>query len=151
VRKAFAIARLGVLLGLLSASFSGSCRVTETESPVYVENAGIRRAKPSRIWSVVTEDGVVGEVVYCVSTGRPEDSFYMVRNLWQQDLGLIDSLGRAYRYVPHRSEPAWVVTGTVAQGAAGILLLAGECDLIEEEGFSEPRAGTPPGDGERPR
>ena len=55
----------------------------------------------------------------------------MVRNLYGQDLGWIDHLGRAYRLLPHQEDPAWVGTGTVAGGAEQILGTKGPCTLAE--------------------
>ena len=44
---------------------------------------------------------------------------------------MIDAHGRAYRYMPHQREPAWVGTGTIAQGAGAILDIGVPCRLIE--------------------
>jgi hypothetical protein len=115
-----------LLLGL------GGCRTTETRESMHIERPPIVRASVTRIWSVLLEGSPVGEVVFFESTDRVEDSIYMVRNVWQQDLGLIDSLGRAYRFTPHSEEPAWVGTGTVTQGAARILRIDENCVLVEE-------------------
>ena len=67
---------------------------------------------------------------------------YMVRNVWHQDLGLIDAYGRAYRYVPHSSDPAWVGSGSVRQGVERILGLAG-CELSEFPLAAEARPASP--------
>ena len=47
--------------------------------------------------------------------------FHSVRNEWNQELGLVDAEGRAWRYRPHASEPEWLGTGTVGEGAGRIL------------------------------
>jgi len=83
------------------------------------------------MWAVEIEGESVGSVVLFQEHGLARDSIYVVRNPWDQDLGMIDGLGRAYRYLPHHKEPAWVGTGTVAEGAARILGSPGTCTLNE--------------------
>ena len=39
----------------------------------------------------------------------------------RQDLGMIDTLGRAWRYRPHTREAEWLTTGTVVQGALAMV------------------------------
>lgn len=73
----------------------------------------------------------MGLVVQFQESGGVRDSLYVVRNTWHQDLGLIDGLGRAFRYVPHREEPVWVGSGTVLSGAQRILGVSGPCRLLE--------------------
>ena len=111
---------------------AGGCIVSERRGPLDSEStAVIRRGVPSRAWRVMAGEREVGCVVFFESTAWPEDSLYVVRNPWQQDLGVIDSKGRAYRYVPHLEEPQWVGTGTVAEGAARVLHADLPCALVE--------------------
>jgi hypothetical protein len=108
----------------------GACRTTEVSSPVAAEGE-VRVASPARAWELHDQVGEAhGLVLYFQADGADEDSLYMVQNLWHQDLGLIDAYGRAYRYLPHHREPAWVGSGTVEQGAGRILGII-ECSLIE--------------------
>ena len=120
-----------ILCAALAALVCVNCRVTETSQPVHTPDPEIRRGKAVRVWNVIAEGTVQGEVVLFAAAEESADSLYMVRNVWQQDLGLIDSLGRAYRFTPHAAEPRWVGTGTVSQGAARILQLEGACSLLE--------------------
>lgn len=109
-----------------------ACVVSERRGPLDAEStAVIRRGVPSRAWRVMAGEREIGCVVFFESTDWPEDSLYIVRNPWQQDLGVIDSKGRAYRYVPHLEEPQWVGTGTVAEGAARVLRADPPCTLVE--------------------
>jgi hypothetical protein len=73
----------------------------------------------------------------------------MVRNVWHQDLGMIDAFGRAYRYVVHHEEPVWVGSGSVRQGVERILGLE-NCELAEFPLPEEARPSTP-GEGEQRR
>ncbi len=124
-----------LLAGMISLPGAGlgGCRVTETRESVHVEQPPIRRASAALLWNVIIEGSPVGEVVFYESALRAADSFYMVRNVWQQELGLIDSLGRAYRFTPHTEEPSWVGTGTVTQGVARILGVDENLVLVEKD------------------
>lgn len=117
---------LATLLGLAVLG----CETTERRRPKPAEITPVRRASPTRAWQVVHAGEVVGSVVYFAAVGSPALSVYVVRNTWQQDLGWIDGLGRAYRLLPHHRDPAWAGTGTIAVGTARILELD-ECELIE--------------------
>ncbi|HEX6884548.1 MAG TPA: hypothetical protein VF530_14320 [Planctomycetota bacterium] len=119
------------------------CRTVETRpvasSPPPVLRVGAR----ARVWEVRHGAERLGQVVLFQERGLARDCVYVVRNAWNQDLGLIDGLGRAYRYVPHLDEPTWLGSGTIALGAERILG-ASDCTLVElgaaPEGGSEPAA-----------
>jgi hypothetical protein len=57
---------------------------------------------------------------------------FVVQNTFGQDLGMIDGLGRAWRFRPHQTEADRLLTGTIAEGAAAILG-ASDCELREVE------------------
>jgi len=118
------------LLGALAAS-TLACHSIRTEVAVSAESPVQIRAAPARAWRVRCGEAELGEIVFYESATAPGDCVYVVRNPWSQDLGVIDALGRAYRYLPHHKEPAWVGTGTVAQGAERILQAEGPCALVE--------------------
>jgi hypothetical protein len=127
-----------LLFALLAA-----CETTERRAPVVSDAPSIRTATPARSWEVRERDEARGYVVL-YSGKRDVDKVYVVRNSYHQDVGLIDARGRAYRYLPHHSEPAWVGSGTIAQGVARILELAeGECTLAELELESAARPAAP--------
>lgn len=107
-----------------------SCRTIETNE-VARTLPSPRVGKRVRTWEVRCGGEPLGHVVLFQEHGLARDSLYVVRNPWNQDLGLIDGLGRAFRYVPHREEPAWVGSGTIAAGAQQILGSAEPCELIE--------------------
>ncbi len=110
---------------------SASCTSLETRpvasSPVPAPRVG----KRARTWEVRCNDEVLGAVVLFQQRGSVRDSVYVVRNPWNQDLGLIDGLGRAYCYLPHEEEPTWVGSGTIASGAQQILGARSACTLVE--------------------
>ena len=128
---------------LLSALILGSgCRTITTRRLSLGDPAEPRIASPARAWEVSNREEIVGIVVYFEAHGPVQDSLFMVQNVWHQDLGLIDAYGRAYRYVPHHREPAWVGSGTVVQGVGRILGMH-ECTLAEIELPAEKRAISP--------
>jgi len=105
------------------------CRTTETVASAPVPE--VRLGKRERTWEVHCEGESLGFVVLFQERGRVRDSLYVVRNPWHQDLGMIDGLGRAFRYLPHREEPVWVGSGTIAAGAREILGAELDCVLVE--------------------
>lgn len=124
--------RLALLASLVSFLGIGSaCRTTVSSGPALSASVGeLRLASPTQGWEVFHDSEIVGLVVYFRADGPAEDSVYMVRNVWHQDLGLIDAFGRAYRFVVHHEEPAWVGSGSVRQGVERILGLEA-CELAE--------------------
>lgn len=133
-----------ILLLSLALGLASSCR-TVASSASQVPHAAPRVGARMRTWEVRRDGERLGLVVLFQESGRVRDSVYVVRNPWQQDLGLIDGLGRAFRYVPHREEPAWVGSGTVLTGALAILDINGSCELVEvDEDAARPVPGSSP-------
>jgi hypothetical protein len=119
----------------------GGCVTTELKRPIQVDTT-MRIGRPSLAWDVLDAGGLsVGRVVLFEARDVLEP-IYIVRNAWQQDLGRVDQLGRAYRYVPHAKEAAWVGSGTLTQGVERILQRPG-CQLLEIEIEPETRAASP--------
>jgi hypothetical protein len=118
-----------VLVPLLLLAAAG-CRVTTTERIAAPEAVHVERGAAARSWNVLADDLVIGHVVLFEAPDRPEAPVFMVQNEVGQDLGLVDGLGRAWRYHPHQRDAEWLGTGTVAEGAARILG-AGACQLAE--------------------
>lgn len=83
-----------------------------------------------RAWEVVEAGRVVGVLVEFEERGG-ERRFFSARNPEQQELGMIDEQGRAWRYRPHASEPEWLGTGTVSEGVRRILELGTGAELLE--------------------
>ena len=115
-----------------------SCRTIETRSVASTPPPAVRVGERARVWDVRRGTERLGQVVLFQEHGLAGDSVFVVRNAWNQDLGLIDGLGRAYRFLPHLEEPAWVGSGTITLGAARILAVE-ECALVELG--SEPESG----------
>ena len=125
-------------LGLLLAALAcGPACITTTESqPPGIDDREVAQAAAVRSWLAQGPPGpALGCVVRLETPERGEGAdgrfFFVVRNLYSQDLGLIDALGRAYRYRPHAAEPEVLGSGTVAEGAARILAADGPVDLLE--------------------
>ena len=77
--------------------------------------------------------------------GAARDSVYVVRNLWHQALGLIDGLGRAYRYLPHEEEPAWVLADRSRAGQALVNLILNAAWVTPDGGEIRVRLRRRPG------
>jgi hypothetical protein len=135
------------------------CRTTATNAVASAPSPRIRVGTYARTWEVRSGGEPLGLVVLFQEHGRARDSLYVVRNPWQQDLGVIDGLGRAYRYLPHCEDPVWVGSGTIAAGAREILGAEADCELIElaevlADHSTEPvarLADAPPSDGGLPQ
>lgn len=119
---------------------SAGCRTIETRPVASAPPPTMRIGSRARVWEVRRGEERLGHVVLFQERGLAGDSIFVVRNSWNQDLGLIDGLGRAYRYLPHLEEPAWVGSGTIALGAERILG-APDCTLIELEAEADSGPG----------
>lgn len=119
-----------VLVSLLSG-----CRVTRRSDPPGLAGTLIQRSLAERGWLVHDgQDRVIGSVVRYEEPSGGRRFLYSVRNLHGQDMGMVDKLGRAYRYRPH-ADPEWLSTGPVQEGVLAILGqgLAGELEEIPLE------------------
>jgi hypothetical protein len=80
---------------------------------------------PGDAWTILGgSDAELGFVVRFEEVAPTLDqarTFFSVRNIHGQELGLVDDLGRAWRYRPHALEPDWVGTDGLAEGVARIL------------------------------
>jgi len=124
------------------ALLTAGCLTTEMRSVASTPAPEVRVGARARMWEVRSGGELVGRVVLFQEHGAARDSVYVVRNPWHQDLGLIDGLGRAYRYIPHEEQPAWVGSGTVLQGTERILG-AHDCELTELAGEATKAAPAP--------
>ncbi len=106
---------------LLLAPFAlASCAFSTEQSPVGLEEAIILPTPAVRAWDVRSGPRKVGSVVRYEEAVGPNRHVFSVRNLHDQDLGLIEASGRAWRLRPH-AEPELLGTGTVVEGVARIL------------------------------
>jgi hypothetical protein len=111
--------RTGHILFLL-ASVVG-CRTTSTSQMPGPSAIPITRASPTRAWEMWDAGRYLGAVVRFEEQGNAERAFYSVRNREGQEIGIVDLYGRVWRYRAHESEPEWLGTGTVFEGALKIL------------------------------
>lgn len=108
-----------------------ACRTTSSESPAGGRDASVTRSKATRVWEVVLDGERIGVVTRYESDEVPPRTFFLVKNPARQDLGMVDALGRAWRYRPHEREAEWLTTGTVLHGALAILGRSGTGQLRE--------------------
>lgn len=110
-------------LALALAALACACTTTTEEAPIGIELNRPVVGEPLRAWRLVGEQGTLG---YAVEFAAANDvdvaarTVYSVRNPWQQELGTIDGLGRAWRFQPH-DEALWLTSGTLAEGVRAIL------------------------------
>lgn len=88
------------------------------------------RALPQEAWQVVEGERTVGWVVRYETAVASDRAYFSVRNVHQQELGVVDLDGRAWRYRAHQREPEWLGTGTVAGGVRGILSASDRAQLV---------------------
>lgn len=118
------------ILALAFATAFG-CHTTVRSSPASKGSAAPMLSQARRAWEVVETDRVIGVVVEFNALGNDPRRFFSVRNAWHQELGLVDAVGRAWRYQPHEVEAEWLGTGTVIEGAARILGSRPDAELVE--------------------
>ena len=120
--------RLFALAALLALA---GCRTTTRSIPAGLDRGEPREALAVEAWEAVAGGRAIGVVVRFEPAGRPEERWFSVRNVHQQELGLVDARGRAWRFRPADGEAEWVGTGTVGEGVARILAPAGGLALYE--------------------
>jgi hypothetical protein len=100
---------------------AAACRSTTTSSPPNLSSAVMVRAMPHDAWQLVDGEKVVGWIVRYETAVSGDRAYFSVRNVHQQELGVVDVDGRAWRYRAHQRDPEWIGTGTIAAGARDIL------------------------------
>jgi hypothetical protein len=129
---------------LALAALALACAIHRSEAPAGLGLAVPVQLEPLRAWRVVDAAATVGFVVEFRETGAAAGGarhYFSVRNPWQQELGSIDSLGRAWRFEVHAASPRWIGTGTVRDGAREILGASAEAQLeaVPVERLAAPR------------
>jgi hypothetical protein len=132
--EGFAMSRPILVLAAAALALLSGCRTEQTLAPAGLSTSRPLLLVPQRTWRVVESGELRGIVVLMA----PEDAatqrskhLYSVRNPLQQELGVIDGLGRAWRHEPHVPEPRWVATGTLREGVSAILAAGSSADLVE--------------------
>lgn len=92
--------------------------------------AVVVHAMPQEAWQVVDGGRVLGFVVRYETTGADNKAYFSVRNEHQQELGVVDADGRAWRYRAHQRESEWLGSGTVENGARSILAGSAGTQLV---------------------
>lgn len=111
------------LLLFMCAPLVLGCVTTETRT-VPVPPAAAVAAAPARAWQALDPQGALAGYVVRFTEDAPGAAargFFSVRNPYQQELGLVDGLGRSWRFEAHRDEPVWLGSGSVADATGRIL------------------------------
>ena len=109
-------------LGLIVAMVPSCITTTEHTSPTALPQAVA--SMPESAWSIAPVGmpaDAIGWLVRFQEDGEAGRSFYSVRNLHHQELGLVDTHGRAWRFEPFEREPNWLGSGSVPEGVSRIL------------------------------
>lgn len=122
--------KAALLATLISLPLAACMTSTTTREAAGLERAVLTPVPAVRAWVVAEGSTVRGSVVRYAEAGRDGRFLYVVRNEWDQDLGMIDEQGRAWRRTPHGPE-RWLGTGTVAAGVRTILDVGDDARLIE--------------------
>jgi len=149
--------RIAAISAVCLAALVG-CRTTSSTTNAIASEAVVSTGTVSGIWQVLDDGRAVGFLVRFEDEGVPERTFFSVRNERHQELGMIDRLGRAFRYRPHERDPEWLGTGTVLDGARRILGAGTALEELERAGAGDvpparPRSGNevvPPSAGAAP-
>lgn len=128
------MSRSMLVLAAAALALACGCRTERTLAPAGLSTARPLLLVPQRTWRVVEAGEVRGIVVRLAPQDAPSQrskQLYSVRNPLQQELGVIDGLGRAWRHEPHVPEPRWVATGTLLEGVRAILAAGPSAELVE--------------------
>lgn len=119
-----------LLLPLLCAAQVG-CVETVTVRQAVPDSVEALVSVPRQAWRVERGSELVGLVIRFDPAHGDHDRFHSVRNPWNQELGMVDAEGRAWRFRPHGRDPLWLGTGTVADGVCSVLGVDPElCELV---------------------
>lgn len=110
---------------------ASACRTTKTSTPPGLADAVVLRSHAVRAWDVIDGAQRAGSIVRFEEPGAEGRAWYSVRNVYAQELGIVDVEGRAWRYRPHQREPEWLGSGTVLAGAVRILSAGPASALVE--------------------
>jgi len=114
--------RLFRLTAACAAVLAAACVTEHTETTdLGGGTVPIVSAEPDLAWHVLADGAVVGIVIRYASADEAGHHWFSVQNDLHQELGLIDSVGRAFRRVPHERDLEPLGAGTVAYGAGRIL------------------------------
>jgi len=120
------------MLLLLALALPGAACVTSQSTKYFASpKRDAVHTEPARAWRLLHGEESAGFVVLFRAAKKDGQLWFAVRNEWNQELGMVDSLGRAWRFRPHGEEAEWLGSGTVADGAALILRLEGVHRLTE--------------------
>lgn len=110
------------VLSFLLLTLCASCLMTDrTTSSLSPAPAVI--SSPGQAWIVKDQGGQhLGYLVHFQenSSATQPKGFFSVRNTFQQELGLVDDLGRSWRFEPHAKQPMWLGSGTVSEATSRI-------------------------------
>lgn len=126
-----------------------ACTTHEQREPADLSNVYVEHSEAVRAWRVLEGPNMLGFVVQFADPEDPDDQsrrFFSVRNPFQQELGMIDGLGRVWRFQPHQREAQLLGSGTVAEGARRILGASDSATLFEAP-LSDLRAAPAPAGG----
>jgi hypothetical protein len=88
-------------IGILIAPLFLACRGPQAPS---IEGRAVERAQMTVIRPILSDGVQVGSLATYRRSGGGQPWVKLVRNTHGQDLGLIDALGRVWRYTPHGDE-----------------------------------------------
>ncbi|MFT4538041.1 MAG: hypothetical protein ACI841_001138 [Planctomycetota bacterium] len=108
-----------------------SCRFTVESTPAGTHAAEITVGSLVATWRVTEEGETRGWLRRYSAQSTQQGAIFVVQNEFEQDLGYVDSHGRAWRRLPHQEKPQWLTTGTVLVGVGQILGIDSALELVE--------------------
>lgn len=105
------------------------CRTQEWVQPHESDLPAPRVAEATTRWSIRDAESHLGWIQRYETEDSAPQLIYSVQNVWSQELGWIDALGRAFALELHGAPPRFLGSGTLAEGAARVLELEGSVEL----------------------
>lgn len=122
------LSRIAIAVVFLACA---ACRTTTSNSPPRLAEAVVLQSRAVRAWDLVDGASLPGWIVRFEEPNTAARGWFSVRNAYGQEIGIVDSEGRAWRYRPHQREPEWLGSGTVLAGASRILAASPAAQLVE--------------------
>lgn len=115
---------------LLLSVLALGCRTTQRSAPAGADEAEISVGRLVAAWRICDGESTLGWLKRYSASESQQTSIFVVQNQFMQDLGYVDSHGRAWRRQPHQEESLWLTTETVLEGTRQILGLSAHPQLI---------------------
>lgn len=130
------------LLVALLAGGLGACIETTVER-TDLGDGRVRQVPVSGAFEVRQGGVAVGQVQRYGDPASAQEHYFVVMNVWGQELGIVDGWGRVWRRRPHEPRPEALGSGPLVDGVRRLLGLEAAVELVATGGADRARERHP--------